>query len=406
MDILKLSKTKIINLYSIFIAFLPFVAIYASGISGFNAGDIILILFFAFAILDNLKRKENFNKSVNGFFILFLVHVLLSYCINVLIDSDLQIVEIGIRIIKLGFYTFSVLFTSKRYLNFEVTKKWIVNLTIIATTYLFIQYFFYFKLGIILKGYISWLPIYETNYLEVNYELAYSIFFRPTSLFLEPAWYCQYSIVGLAILLMETSFNRIQKAIISVFISLGIIMSTSMQGLILAVIVWLFWGLKTIKTGINKKKLYVFLVLILILPIILMKVYNLEIIQKTLARINGGTSNSQSAVSARFGGFSSLNNLNLLELILGKGYGNVPENVWMSSMAYIMYGTGIIGTVVIFLLFLSIYSKNNSPDARTILIIYFCTLFGASIFYNYMFVFYFSIILYSNKELETRSCLE
>lgn len=391
---------KIIKGYSVFLALMPVISIYASGVPGLNAGDILFVIFAFMAIFSKASGRHSFNRKQSNALLLLVVYIIFSACLASLFQAPTltHTIDIFVRSIRFTFYVICVVLLSRQYFDFETAANVVVKVSIAATVFMIAQYILYFQFGIILKGFLPFLPVYSSEYVTQNYELMYSIYFyRPTSFFLEPAWYAQYVIVALAILLFRGSIRNKYDISGAIFITLGIILSTSAQGLVFAAFLWMIFGLKLKKRTL--KGALLFLMNIILIIFAFSTLYQTDIIQRSLSRIN--IASETGAYSARFGGFDSfINNVPDNFKAIGLGYGSVPNNVWMSSAAYMLYGAGIIGFLLTCILFYKYYLASKHLASKLICLIFFAMFFGASIFNSYMLVFYFSFIIYEGNRCD------
>lgn len=385
-------NTKIIRMYSRFIAFLPIICIYASGIPGLTAGDVCLGLFLLCSMF-SLKRNQN--KKTSRVFVFLCVYYVCTSMLSILFQNNPMFTDILIRITRFIFYIVVLLFVSKRYFVYNITSKWVIRISIFGTAFILIQYILYFMFSYILSGYLSFVPIYLKEYTTFNYSTLYSThFFRPTSFFLEPAQYAQYAVLGLCLSLFSPSQKQLRTVLTSAIISVGIILSTSIQGIVFTAFLWTIWGVTIYLRSKNIKGLLLLLSAIVIIPLIAYSIYNTSVIQNSLSRILSSDSNimNNTAVDARFGGFSAINNLDGIFEYIGLGFGQVPNDLWMSSAAYVWYGTGLVGLMLTVFLFIACFFASKDFAAKLICLMYFAMFWGAFIFNSYMLVFYFSFI--------------
>ena len=103
---------------------------------------------------------------------------------------------------------------------------------------------------------------------------------------------------------------------------------------------------------------------------------------------------STGAFTARLGTLFEILDEEPLYLILGHGYGAVPyENAWMSGITYVLYGSGFIGLLLLFVFFINAITVRKTIN-RTVALIFFFLFFVDDAFNSYMTVIYLSTILY------------
>ena len=95
------------KLFSVFLALLPVIAIYSSGIPGFNIADIILMLFLAASVILG-KRPNRRIDSRLIIMILFCTYICTLPLLIGLVGRGTAFSDIMIRTVRIIFYIFSV----------------------------------------------------------------------------------------------------------------------------------------------------------------------------------------------------------------------------------------------------------------------------------------------------------
>lgn len=395
------NRNNTIHVYSCFIAFLPIISIYASGIPGLTLGDVCLILLFFFSVISSKKSNTigGTDKSrVIRTFLILAFYYLVSFCCSTILQPNPPIVEMSIRIIRFLFYIIVLLELSKKYFDYEIASKWVRRISVAATFYVVLQYILYFKYSYILKGYLQSIPIYLKEYSVIDYAERYQWhFFRASSFFLEPAHYAQFAVLGLCFALTGYTQKNQYSLINAILISIGIILSTSIQGIIITAILWLIWIPVIYSRNRNKKGIMTVYILLVCLPVLMYYMLGTDVVQNTLSRITEGKSQDMSAYNARFGGVTAINSLKGIFFLIGKGFGQVPEELWMNSAAYVWYGTGIIGIALTFYLLIKCFIVSKTYAAKLVCFIYLILFFSSDIFNSYMCIFYFSFMCFGTK---------
>ncbi|MGN1315817.1 MAG: hypothetical protein ACI4VW_02025 [Acutalibacteraceae bacterium] len=388
----RLGKPSGLNkMFSVFLALLPVIAIYSSGISGFNLADIIIMLFLVASILFGSKRKFKIDGRITTI-LLFCVYVCTLPLLIGAVESSSPLSDVIIRTIRILFYIISAVFLSRRHLDTEIFKKSVITVSMLAVGYILIQYVFYYAFGRFLVGYLPFLEVYQSGYEGVDYLSRFETqFFRPTSFFLEPAHCSRYLIIGFVLTLFNRRMRK-RNYICAVIIALGILFTTSGQGYAMVLIVFVcFVFFNPYKTVSIKNMGRIFAVLVFATAVILILYFSTDIIQNTISRISNDS--SMGAFSARMGTFFEVLDEEPLYLIFGHGYGAVPyENAWMSGITYILYGSGVIGLLILFTFFVkSIISRKTAN--RVLALVFFFLFFTDDAFNSYMTMIYLSAIL-------------
>ncbi|WP_404330370.1 hypothetical protein [Mesobacillus maritimus] len=391
--------SKVVKVYSVLIALLPIISIYSSGIPGVNLGEILLIAFLAYSVL--LNRRVVFNPKHFNSIILFGWFIVMTTLIAMFFDSS-QIADVFVRTVRFTFYLLIIYYLSKKYFSIDYTSKIIKNVSILATIYILIQNISYNYFGIILKGFLPFIPVYTSHYETYDYASIYNmLFYRPTSFFLEPAHYSQYALIGLVVLLYKEKFNM-KNIISSIFLTTGILISTSGQGLILAAFLWVLYAVYILFSNTLSKQKRLFgmifpILLLVILPFILQS----DVVQNNISRILA--SGTGTAFAARAEGYFAFGlKDNIFTLFFGAGFGNTPEGIWYSSLAYLLYCTGIIGLVFFVGILLMFYINAKNLYTKMLIILCFGLSASAEIIHSFWVVLILSLICYSNHNVKIK----
>ncbi|WP_078543562.1 hypothetical protein [Litchfieldia alkalitelluris] len=391
----KLSRN--VKIYTVLIALLPIIAIYASGVPGINLGELFLVAFWAYSLIFVKKGVFNSYSQVN-ILIFFGWYAIFSTFISMFFDSS-QINDVMVRTIRFCFYLFVIVYLSRKFFSLNYAIKVIKFVSIAGTFYIIIQNISYRFFGLILKGFLPFIPVYTSQYETYDYAGLYeTIFYRPTSFFLEPAHYSQYVLIALVLFLFKEEFN-IKNIISSVFITIGVLLSTSGQGLIIATLIWFVYMLNLLlaKREIWKKRLLGItfpIITLAVLPFLLRS----EIIQNNISRILSSGSATSTAVGARTSGYLTfIMEDSIFIKLFGAGFGNTPHGVWFAGLSYILYCLGIIGFLFLLGIFLIYYLKANSKFIKMLIFVCFMLSVSAEIINSYWIVFMFSLFCYNGE---------
>lgn len=393
-------------IYTIFVVLLPLISVYASGVPGFTLGDMILVLFLMLYFMDMLygNRKIIVSKSSKDILPLIVVIPLVSI-VSIMIQGfmglNVDIVSITIRIIRREFYYLSVLLLSSKWFDFDYGKRAIILVGKLGSVFLAIQYTAYYIFHVVIRGFVTFLPVYHENYQTINYSELYKNMFRPTSFLLEPAHFSRYMLIPLVLCLFNArDFKR--GYFWSIIFSLSIVATTSGIGVICTLIVWICWLIKVVTETVKNEKLNrKKAALILLLPVVLAIALSSPTVQSTLLRIqNSRLGDINTAGGARFRGYIQYFQLPGVFRILGMGYGADPAtelSVWFSGASYILYGCGIIGFCICVVLFVKIFLREKNADLKVLCLVFFA-LFGMDdCFMSHIAVVYLSYLLKRSK---------
>ena len=385
----QISKTKISTankFFSIFFAIYPILCIY-KGFSKFTFGDLILIVF----LLMSLTKPIDINNRLFSAFI-FLSYSALTLFFNVFFSQSIngtdEFLSLLFRIVKLIFYMLCVFTTGLKYFNFKIFKHTIYISAVMATVFIVFQYFSYYILGKIILGQIPGLPIYLEDYAQLDYDKIYGYMFRPSSFFLEPSIFCQYTIAALIISLFTKSDDKKCRVMLNAAFTIGILLTTAGQGVLYLIVVYGLYLIMNLKNPI-------YTIVFSIFAFIFAKISydKIEAVKMAVDRLS-----NQNAKDARFSSYSYCFSLNDIHALFGYGYGSTANGVYMPGAAYVWYGCGIIGLILAFLMFYSFFRSADNKCSKIICLIFFIMFFVTSLFYNYMLYWYFSLmILTGNK---------
>ena len=372
--------TVLEKLFSVFLAVYPLLCIYKAFYK-FTIGDVLLMFFLVLGVMKPFKI--DFRVLSIGAFVGFTAF---AFILNMVIFQSMESLAIpsyALRLIKLVFYLLCAVINGKAFFKTKYFERAIFITSVVACVFLFFQYAMFYGTGNIVLGRIPGLTIYLQEYMELDYETIYSYNFRPSSLFLEPANFCQFMVVPLALSLFSKNISRKERIFYIVVFTLGMLLSTSAQGMLYLAIVYVAYFIRG-----TKRKSFIVVFMAIAVIIVFVMYSEVSVIKTAVDRLF-----NENAVGARFGSYSYLETMEGIHLVLGYGYGVVPEDEFLAGAAYIIYGCGMFGFAAVLLMFYELYKRACGNKGRLVCFIFFVALFGTSIFYNYMLFWYISIIL-------------
>ena len=377
----KVEKT----IFSLFLALYPVLCVYR-GIFNFTIGDLILICWFIYSLRYPIMYDSRMNSVIifsfyAGFFLVF--NIVFSN-----ITATFNTVALLLRFVKFVFYMTCV------FIDLKIFSKAIVVIATIAVGIVILQYISFYLMNQVLLGFIPGLPVYLEEYTEIDYDIFYSNQFRPAAIFVEPAALSQYLAAALVCtLFIRKVFFGIKKLIFCLIISMGILLSTSAQGIVYLLLIYgsfIFWEIK-------RKRNIVF-VLLAIISIGVVLYNNTEYVRNGINRLLYG----EDAANARFGAYAYCISLDIGPLLIGYGYGTTYNGEYFAGAAYIWYGCGFIGLILSINIFFSFYHRAMNRLEKVMCLL-FCVMFiGTGLFYNYMLFWYFSMMLLSKKNFNVK----
>ncbi|MBM6619099.1 hypothetical protein [Bacillus suaedaesalsae] len=404
---------KIMLSYSFFLAILPILHLYKSGISVITLGEIGLILFSIITIGIILLKRQIviFGKAnINMWPFIFFIIILLLTCISLLFigKDQISLIDIFNRFARLALWAFAISFMGYFLFEYQHTKKWVIRISVIATIYVLLQYFFWqifnFHLPSVInnaliqpasEGYANTVRL--TEYYTTRY-------IRPPSFFGEPAYYSYYTLVGLVLSLFSNiSRGEIIKYVIPILLSIGIIISTSTSGIYLLLLVWLFYFFKVSKEKSGFKKSFLLAPITSLLILIVFAIYLKTRKNDFFLKIGDILSKPfEFEETSRLGGsYDLFNYLDGIHRFLGTGFGNENiflhlDSVYYNSITVILLSSGYLGFIT-FCAFAGNLLRKKGSINFLLALIYILLCFSSSILYSSFSVIYLTIIFYINR---------
>lgn len=396
---LTISYKFIRKIFSLLIAVLPVLSSYYSGIPGFTVGDFCLVIFAVVSFF--IQDFPNDYLIKLDFLYLGIVIIILLSSFSMFLqlstpESSISVVDSYVRIVRYCFYLFIAIYVCRRLLNLDFLKKSIVYVAIVATVFLIVQVLAYRVFDYYLRGTASFIPLYTEGYDRAD-RMVFGDMFRATSFFLEPAHYARYTVIALGVILFGKSEVSDRDIAIAILLSIGVILSTSSQGYMLLLVVWLAFMFTRLSYIKSPTLACLFLLIIVLSPVILYGVSRIPVVAQTIERSFGDMNkNGNAAQKARLGGIKYFFELPVLYQIIGVGFGNVPNKVWMSSLGYWLYGGGVM-TFCIYVIFM-VYAVMQLRGINRIVFLFYCILFITDdSYYSYMLILFLSLSLFEER---------
>ena len=333
-----------------------------------------LVIFAVLFIIDKFKNKKDEEKKKLYIGPLVLVSLLtLESVINILISSDQSLMTVGfvVTAAKMIIWAISIAYGFK-YILKEDFLKYSVRVSMIATLFLIIQTILYYLFSIKVPNGLSFGII---KFVGVDISTFVSAY-RPASFFAEPAYYSLFIVLPLCFLLFMDKKKRDLKTIL--FLSLGIILSTSSAGIYLLAILFAIYMISSSRK--NATKLLV--LLLIVLPFTILVCLNYASILNNLGGVGDATLgainkiNNYETSSRLVGSYQYMSLLSGGEKLMGYGLGNeyIPfygSVVYLNSITRLFLQTGIIGVTVFVVYLLSLLKRVKNPTSLFMVITYF-----------------------------------
>ncbi len=380
--------------YSFFIVIFPLLTIYRSPVPGLRLSTLLLLLITPLLIEKSLTRNTLASKTSKFFFLLCL-YLFCSTSFSVIFGS---VINNDISLIYFRLFNFiiipilGVFIFSKRYFDLNLGLRILINITIVSSIFLIFQTTVFYTTGKLLSGvFLSYVDY--AQYAENDYSAWAKHLYRPTSFFTEPAHFCQFAFVGLVYSLFGNEYiqNRNLKALV---ISTAMILSTSVQGIMLVFLIWAIFIFS--KSRQKKNKLFYAFLGIFLMTVVIITAFQFDFFVKAINRAITLNASGGNAFLARTSSISDFMALPFIHKIFGVGFGNPIPDQYFNSISYALYCTGVIGLVLMFILFIPIYKQSFYFQKVTILLLI-MLFFGSHLFTATSILFYFPFLNNNNN---------
>lgn len=378
-----MKRKKTGYLFSFFLALMPIFSIYATPIPGVNMAEITLLGCFTILLASPQGTRITL-KDQDKKFLVLLAWMTISFLVSALV-YEFSISAI-IRFIRFSFYYISAMFLGQKWFSKDCFEQAIDSISVVALIYLVIQYLSFYVGGRILLGMIPGLPVYFDNYVAQDYTSLYANFFRPTSFFLEPANFAQFMFMPLVFSLWKK-----KNIAFAAIITIGIVLSTSGQGIVISVCLWGIYILQQFsRKKISRNQLLTALICFVLGAGLVSIIVQSSVFNQSIGRLL--QTGEQSAGYARLSGYlAAANEMTPFSFFFGKGFGNIPQDSWMPGLAYLWYGSGTIG-VALLMWYIASTWRNGGAVNRAMVVVFVLTLVESSVFMNIMIIPYMRIM--------------
>ena len=339
---MKKSTSYLQILYTLLTITLPVMSIYVSPFPGIDFGTLCVLLFSVFMLINKPSIK------LNRLLVLLLIY---SFVVTIplimgltteyysstssVLNRLFRFIILTVMMVGFGYTTY---FDEKNY------TRVLGVASLIVASYAIIQAITFRFLGFKLRN-IFWQERGGAVFSSTLGE--YESVYRPPSFFLEPSGVTYFLTPFLCYILFRKKTVNGLEMLSAIIITIGILVSTSGQGLFVISICWGGWGIRQLR---GRK--FMGLLIILICSFLFLRSYDLNY---TVSRIT--TDEELNAIDARSGGYELVKDLPDNRIVFGTGYGNYVESIYYSSFAEIVFCTGIVGLLIVLLFYFSLFNK-------------------------------------------------
>ncbi len=363
-----------------------------------SIGDIILFLMIILTILFGKINKLKLDTSISSILIFFMLIVLISLITFMVVDTS--IIESMYRIVRLSFYILGILIIYN-FADYKDIVSKMYKISVFAAVILIVQIVLYetiaYELNIVILGATVGGSYFENSLLSV---------YRPSSIFLEPAYFTVYLIVPILynLITCDGKYRLYLKNNIILILSCLATTSTYAFGLI-GVSIFIF----TVQFFYMKKKLkvkylYMGLSILLTLFVIICSV-NSAIIDYVLFKI------LTIADSAR-GTFAFMDSsiVSIINPMIGVGIGNEQSYFllrgitigYQNSISLVFLYSGYLGLFGCFIYFLTVIFYKLDYGNIYFSITYICLCLFSSAMFDFSIVMFIVLSFYRFKIKNSR----
>ena len=341
---------------------------------------------------------QSYNNSYRVLLLFYIYAISVIFILTIFGGSILAYDLVLKRTIKMGLYFTSIGLLIPGRMNFDYFLKVYKLVVYFSCAAIIIQYLAYYFLGTYVVFKLPLLSFSSEAAEQFNYIESRLFSFRPDSIFLEPSHFV-YFVIGYIIVCLFSSENSPPKIFEAALISMCVLMSKSSSALFFLAIIWLYFVIVLIiKFKISASKKVKIIISVITVSITVILIYlNTDLYESFYRMQFSSNYTTASSVWSKVSiGDIYTHSLEGFEKLFGVGLGNYPTGVFSTTVNFVWYCTGYIGTSII--IYWVIKSFINSNDRGRVMILSSIMLFFAwYLIYSPIFILYNVIIIYSKK---------
>jgi hypothetical protein len=380
----------------------PWSSSYRFVFSGFTLGDFLLILVIFVNLYSFKGRFVYNNKKLNNSYrvlALYIIYALFITLISLMKGDFVNYVNVMKRSVKMILYFGAIIFIIPNSFNYDYFIKIYKRVVYISCVAIIIQYLGYYLGGVYIDFKIPFLS-YSSIAAE-NFNLAGSrlMNFRPDSIFLEPSYFAYY-VIGYLPIVLFNELGKVINILEGIFISLLLLMGKSSTAILLLIFIWSFYLIKLLeyKEISFSRKNKIFFILFFLLSFVGLILVNTDLfvsIQRMSFSYNDALASS--VWSKLSGGRIFVNQLSSSQKLFGVGLGNYFKPIFTTSINFIIYSTGYIGFLIMFIWVVNSYFKSNNVG-KVMTVLSLLLFISWYLIYSTVFILYCSLIIYNKKD--------
>ena len=378
-----------------------------------------------------LNTKGKIKISMDRMYVYFCVYICIGYLGSIMFYPDLQISTAILRLFKFLIVSIAIIAVVYRYIfDINIVKKYYRYILLIVSGLLIIQLAAYYILGRQIYPIIPNLTlnyndgINSTQFINSTMsQIAGGYYFRPSSVFIEPAHYALFALPGIILELFEDNFSKKNMIFASIF-TVCAILTTSSMALMGCVICWLLFIIKR-KDLWKRKFAWMISIITIAIPIAVYYLLQNSSVVTTIGIKLAGLNNlsESSSISLRLvRGLQYYRNMGVIQQLFGVGYGNltayylksrmnilgfgkIGQVSYMNGFSTILCSFGIIGLLLFLGFILRIYKKSTLVGKMMIIVFCIsmmaCDMFDSVIYYLFLIVI---VMLLYTEERHLLNC--
>jgi len=380
------------------IAAVPILEIYASPVAKISWAGVSLFVMTTLGGIHLLSLKRSERPAVRSAPLVFVVLLFAISALASIIPNEvvLDLPASVMRMALLSLWAVAACVAGAALCRPLQIARWVQRIAFVATIFVMVQWVAWHVLGFFIPSVLDteFLSPISNGYADIGALETYyrTFYFRPASFFAEPQYFSDYACLALILTLFGPAIRR--RYAFALFLSVGIVVSTSTTGLILGSLIWV-WFLFRPPGGLRAKSSAGGL-LLLALPLLALA-YAGGLLRNFLKIDFTKLATVQS--SGRVGGsFDLLGQLHGTQQLFGVGIGNERsiignDKFYYNSVTAIGLGAGIIGLLAALGLIVHLLSQSHGAT-RLMLTAYALLSMSGSMLYSNESVLWLWLALY------------
>ncbi|AAZ26806.1 hypothetical protein [Colwellia psychrerythraea] len=349
-----------------------------------------LISIFLVFFLCYLNRQRLRTAKLDSNIVLFIAFFIMYICFSISLNFYYRNANINVNSIFGVFLNLSFFFSI--YLLKDVfveCKKGLNYLIIFHLCFFFFQFFMFHVFGDKIDYLLSITGEAQRFNGFANVEGSGTSMFRPVGLFTEPGNYSIHILTLLWLAYLADEINPIVEkcALASVVLSFSL---TGMAGVLVYIVLKL-----------NKKIELKYMIISILSLIAFAYIFN-ELIINYLSERVGNISNDNST-NVRVMAFEAITSFSITMQLFGVGLGHDYVQIHLPTIPYVLVTFGIVGSIIIFLLFITLAHSNN-VTIKTYLFFLFISFQFYTLMHPLFWYFWVGVFIFSSHAKRKACC--